>query len=81
MNIETRNFKKTAKWIIRLNILLVCLLLLLTGVCYMCPAIAASADNAFKYKDYTTGKTVTYTGTVPVYVVDGIEADLEKQPV
>ncbi|MBR3484525.1 MAG: N-acetylmuramoyl-L-alanine amidase [Lachnospiraceae bacterium] len=80
MNIETRNFKKTANWIIRLNILLVCLLLLLAGVCYMYPAIAASADNAFKYKDYSTGKTATYTGTGPVYIEDGIEADLEKQP-
>lgn len=80
MNIETRNFKKTANWIIRLNILFMCLLLLLAGVCYVYPAIAASADNAFKYKDYTTGKTVTYKGTVPTYIVDGIEADLEKQP-
>ena len=80
MNIETRNFKKTAKWIIRLNILFICLLLLLIGVCIVCPAVSASADNAFKYKDYSAGKTLTYSGTVPTYIVDGIEADLDEQP-
>lgn len=80
MNIETRNFKKTAKWIIRLNILFICLLFLLIGVCIVCPAVAASADNAFKYKDYSAGKTLTYSGNVPTYIVDGIEADLDEQP-
>ncbi|MBO4524310.1 MAG: hypothetical protein J5723_06480, partial [Ruminococcus sp.] len=77
---ETRKFKNTAKTIIRLNIILVCLFLLLLCIGIACPAVNASADSTFKYKDYSIGKTVSYTGTVPTYIVDGYEVDLSEQP-
>ena len=80
MNLETRKFKNTAKTIIRLNIILVCLFLLLLCIGIACPAVNASADSTFKYKDYSIGKTVSYTGTVPTYIVDGYEVDLSEQP-
>ncbi|MBR4145855.1 MAG: N-acetylmuramoyl-L-alanine amidase [Lachnospiraceae bacterium] len=80
MNKETRNFKKTAMTIIRLNILLVFMLVILVSVGVVYPAINASADSTFKYKDYSIGKTVSYSGIVPTYVIDGYEVDLSEQP-
>ena len=80
MNLETKKFKKTAITIVRLNILLVLLLLLIVSACVICPGVNTSADSTFKYKDYSIGKTVPYSGTIPTYVVDNIEADLSEQP-
>ncbi|MBR4341690.1 MAG: N-acetylmuramoyl-L-alanine amidase [Lachnospiraceae bacterium] len=60
-------------------IYLVSLLFIIVMIGVLKPGTGASAAG-FKYKDYSLGKYVKYYGTVPKYVVDGIEADFSNQP-
>ena len=56
------------------------LILILLVALFLAPGGNAEAATKFKYKDYALGKTVTYYGTVPTYIVDGITADLSREP-
>ena len=56
------------------------LILILLVALFFAPGGNAEAATKFKYKDYALGKTVTYYGTVPTYIVDGITADLSREP-
>ena len=56
------------------------LILILLVALFLAPGGNAEAATKFKYKDYALGKTVTYYGTVPTYIVDGITADLSGEP-
>lgn len=56
------------------------LVLILLVALFFAPGGNAEAATKFKYKDYALGKTVTYYGTVPTYIVDGITADLSREP-
>ena len=60
--------------------LFVGLILILLVALFLAPGENAEAATKFKYKDYALGKTVTYYGTVPTYIVDGITADLSREP-
>ena len=60
--------------------LFVGLILILLVALFLAPGGNAEAATKFKYKDYALGKTVTYYGTVPTYIVDGITADLSREP-
>ena len=60
--------------------LFVGLILILLVALFFAPGGNAEAATKFKYKDYALGKTVTYYGTVPTYIVDGITADLSREP-
>ena len=60
--------------------LFVGIILILLVALFFAPEGNAEAATKFKYKDYALGKTVTYYGTVPTYIVDGITADLSREP-
>ena len=49
-------------------------------VLVLAPSADLNAATSFKYKDYNTGKYVKYTGVIPGYVINGVSANLSKEP-
>lgn len=60
--------------------LLSCFILILLFALFFIPEGNAEAATKFRYKDYALNKTVTYIGIEPTYIVDGITADLSREP-
>lgn len=59
---------------------LLCILTLGILIFLSLPVEFTFAASWFKYKDYSSGKTVKYYDVVPSYIIDGKKADLSKQP-